>query len=326
MSVEKIECLIIIALLAAVVYLIAKKKGVKADNIKEKCGRWLSLLLAEGERTKSPFFYAAIVANVLILYYTGFIFVISLTNMLWLLLSIVCGVWADYKGYFGIKYFGVSWLVTPFVALFMVKHLDDRRAQERKENAERKERQKQEWEERYEKQKQEWAAEKTEAKQNQKSGGYLGCFGFLFVLAIVALLGAGLYLKKGCIDYNGEYAQNRLVYAGEEYGFCVLTMFYPNNRIDGAKGFAITNMTLTEAVDFALSHKKGEYYSSLTPFADSKYIFNNYKLVGTGNKLLEMGNLGSLGMKSFEIGKYGSYFVIDKGDVSSMLEEARQQR
>lgn len=308
---------VIIAILVLVVaFLIADKMGVKMDNVKEKCKSWLDLLLSADEYVKSPFFYVAIVLNVLLLSETN-----PLLMLPWLVISFVAGIWAYRKGYSFIWTFLLAMFANPFVVLFMIKHWENKRPQV-ENKSEESEQTKDPYESMSDSDKEKVMSAVAAAMNKQKKGGCLVCFGFLFVLAIVAVVGSGVYLKKVCVDYDGEYAQNRIVYEGEEYGFCVLTTYYPKNRIDTAKGFAITNMSLTEAVEFALEQHR-TYYYSIKSLADSKEMFEHYKVMDFSNKLLDMGNLGSLGHKSFDIGKYGSYFVIEKSEVNDLLRNLR---
>lgn len=180
-----------------------------------------------------------------------------------------------------------------------------------------KEQKRKEYEERYEKQKQAWEAEKQEAALKKGGGSCLGWFGALLVWVLLGVCGYGVYLKKALFDYNGEYAQNRIVYAGDEYGFCALTTFYPTNRIEKAKGFAVTNMTFSEALNFIDSYGKKHYYRSLKQFADEKYLLDDYK----AQDIILFSS-----RKAFEIGKYGHYFVIDKNEVSELLDKIEQNK
>ena len=144
-----------------------------------------------------------------------------------------------------------------------------------------------------------------------KRGGF---FSTLLCLILIVCVGLFAY-KKIMLDFDGEYATDRLTYT-DEYGFCMLITYYPSYQKGNAKGFAITHIPFgalfTEEVQ---ANKYGN------DAADSKEMLDAYQLLATwgDNDLVDSltKSLSDSGMstKSLDIGNHGKYFILHAKDV-----------
>jgi hypothetical protein len=128
----------------------------------------------------------------------------------------------------------------------------------------------------------------------------------------VALFG----YKKMAIDYSGKYATDRLVYT-EEYGFTMLITYHPRYQTEISKGFAIVHIPLKTVFSETMWAKRGGGDT-----ADAKNLLDAYSALQlTQNDLVR--SLGEqlfgpfapqplAGLaRSFPVGKYGDYYIID---------------
>ena len=123
--------------------------------------------------------------------------------------------------------------------------------------------------------------------------------------------------KKTVLDYDGEYASDRLVYS-EEFGFCKLITYYPDNISGNAKGFAVTNIPFEAFFSEKLqANKYGNY------IADSKDWYDTYRMLATFGDNALVDSLAKIFLdskistRSIQIGKYGNYFATTFKDYCS---------
>ncbi len=147
-----------------------------------------------------------------------------------------------------------------------------------------------------------------------------GFWRLIFVALFLVICITPFVYKKTMLDYDGEYATDRLVYT-EEYGFCMLITYYPNYKSGNAKGFAVTNIPFVGLFSEDVQANK---YGNDT--ADSKDLLDAYKMLATfgDNTLVDSLAkilLGSkISTKSIQIGKYGNYFATTFKDNYSYTE------
>lgn len=146
-------------------------------------------------------------------------------------------------------------------------------------------------------------------KKNNSSRKIQGLFVALlcFILIVASCLFA---YKKILLDFNGTYATARLTYT-DEYGFCLLTTYYPSYQEGNAKGFAVINIPLENLI--TNQDWETKYGSNTT---DSKEMLETYQLhADWENKpLAKLLSGTALSPKSSEIGKHGKYFIINAKD------------
>lgn len=98
--------------------------------------------------------------------------------------------------------------------------------------------------------------------------------------------------KKTMLDYDGEYATDRLVYT-TEYGFCMLVTYYPEFRQNEIKGYTVTNIPFAKLFsEKIMAHTSDDTADSL----DSYTILVLAEAFG--------------GIGADEVGKYGKYYII----------------
>ena len=138
----------------------------------------------------------------------------------------------------------------------------------------------------------------------------------LFVLILCICMTPFAY-KKTMLDYDGEYATDRFVYT-EEFGFCMLTTYYPNYQSGNAKGIAVTNIPF-EAL-FSVEILASKYENDP---ADSKDLLDSYQILATLGDNALVDSLAKLFLdskistRSIQIGKYGNYFATKFDDFIS---------
>ncbi len=153
--------------------------------------------------------------------------------------------------------------------------------------------------------------EKNEGKVKVvKKSSFLGeLLGLILILCICLFA-----YKKIMIDYDGQYATNRLTYT-EEYGFCLLITYHPSYQTGQAKGFVITNIPFTSLFSEKIhANKNGD------DMADSKEYLDVYQLIATfgdndfANTMVKALSNSGVSTKSFDIGSNGKYFIIQAKD------------
>lgn len=152
---------------------------------------------------------------------------------------------------------------------------------------------------------------KKNNKSKKRSFRPLLCFLLILVICI-----SPFAYKKAFIDYDGEYATERLIYT-EEYGFCQLITYYPNYHSGNAKGFAITNIPFG-----ALFTEEVRVSKNGNDTADSKEMLDSYQILATLGDNAFVDSLAKIfsddakkTTRSIQIGKYGKYFAITADDM-----------
>lgn len=327
--------LIIVAALISIVYFIGKKKGL---DMKALYGKWFCQLLGEhGVKTmfKSPFTYCAlyiefsfflfciIQGGYIDLFDTGlFLVPIWPFSLIPILLSLYAGYKAVAKGYSFLKYFGISFLITPFLSLYAVSRLQITPEAERlaEEQAQ------QEAKEKLRKAEEAAEAEHLQRIMPKQRGGCLA----KILLLILIVVGIAFGYKKLAVDRNGTYAAQRLTY-NDEYGFCVLVSYHPQYRTGNSNGFAIVNIPFQALFDInrvnrALRAQDSDedpiFYGATSWLSDNKDLYTNYKLIATygDNNLIDsLAKLFSdeiqMSTKSYPVGNKGNYFILQASDV-----------
>ena len=337
---------LIIAVIIVTVYFIGKKKGL---DMKALYTKWFSQLLGEQgvkEMFKSPFLYCLFcieflpcivtVVNTTFFkrysyYYHNFtvsslsaILGITLEGafLIWLVLGCVAGFLAKRKGYSFLKYFGISFLITPFLSLYAVSRLQI--TPEAEKFAAEKAQQKAE--EELKEAQQQAEAERLQRIMPKQSSGCLS----KILLLILIVVGIAFGYKKLAVDRNGTYATQRLTY-NDEYGFCVLVSYHPQYRTGNSNGFAIVNIPfqalfdinrVNRALQVQDSDKDPLFYVATSWLSDNKDLYTNYKLIATygDNNLIDsLAKLFSdeiqMSTKSYPVGNKGNYFILQASDV-----------
>ncbi|NLK45077.1 MAG: hypothetical protein GX297_00215 [Treponema sp.] len=144
----------------------------------------------------------------------------------------------------------------------------------------------------------------------------------ILYLLILTVCFAPFAYKKTMLDYNGEYATNRLVYT-EVYGFCMFITYYPNYQRGDVQGFAVINIPFK-----ALFSEYG--YANRHYMADSKDMFGAYQLLAiSGGDDVFVASLFfsdpffvellfSGISESMPIGDRGNYFAITARDMDNV--------
>ena len=335
---------IIVAALIGIVYFIGKKKGL---DMKTLYSKWFSQLLGEhGVKTmfKSPFTYCAIFIE-----FSPFLYIIILCiyerlqwgysynfdlfdigfflvpfwpfSLIPILLSLYAGSIAAVKGYSFLKYFGISFIITPILSLYAVKRLQITPEAERlaEEQAQQKAQ---------EKLRQAEEAAEAERLQRIMPKQRSGCLSKILLLILV-IVGLGFGYKKLAVDRNGTYATQRLTY-NDEYGFCVLVSYHPQYRTGNSNGFAIVNIPFQELFDIdrvnralrAQDSDEDPLFYHPSWLSDHKGLYTSYKLIATygDNNLIDsLAKLFSdeiqMSTKSYPVGNKGNYFILQASDV-----------
>ena len=138
----------------------------------------------------------------------------------------------------------------------------------------------------------------------------------IIVACLAAVAGIGLFAYKAIdIDHEGKYATTRLAYT-KDYGMCMLITYKPDHQITESKGFAITNIPVTD-----LFSKRIRANFSDSGIADSEETLMSYKLLSalTDNKfvdtLFKLLSSESKGSQSKDVGDNGRYFIIPASDL-----------
>lgn len=175
--------------------------------------------------------------------------------------------------------------------------------------------------------KKEQAEEKMHSQNNyqnfsQNNGGNIqretkivkksGCLSKLLVFVFLIFVAVFGY-KKIAIDYNGEYATDRIIWT-DDYGFCLLITYHPKYQINEVSGFAVPHIPFT-----SLFTKKLRADRNGNDTADSKDMYESYQLLAafTDNNLVD--SLSRMFVedpvgRSVQIGNRGKYFVLDADD------------
>ena len=323
---------LIIAVIIVTAYFIGKKKGL---DMKALYGKWFSQLLGERgvkEMFKSPFLYClfcieflpgiiTVVYNTFInsysYYYHYYNFTVSnLSSLLgydlagafliWLVLGCVAGFLAKRKGYSFLKYFGISFIITPILSLYAVKRLQitpeaERLAEEQaQQEAQQKLRQAEEAAE----------AERLQRIMPKQSSGCLS----KILLLILVIVGLGFGYKKLITDYDGTYATQRLTYT-DEYGICLLVSYHPQYRTGNSNGFAIVHIPFKALLDF-------EEISKTRKDCDDEDMYTSYQMLAKYGDNAIVDSLAKLfsdeikmSTRPYQIGNKGNYFILQASDV-----------
>ena len=317
-----------------VAFFIGKKKGL---DMKALYGKWFSQLLGEQgvkEMFKSPFLYCLFCIEFLpgiitVVYYTFidsysyyyhyYNFTVSnLSSLLggfdlaaafltWLVLGCVAGFLAKRKEYSFLKYFGISFLITPFLSLYAVSRLQfTPEAEQRKEEQAR-----QKAEAELKEAQQQAEAERIQQLMPKRRGG---CLSTLIIL-ILLVVGIAFGYKKLVADYDGKYAVQRLTYT-DEYGICLLVSYHPQYRTGNSNGFAIVHIPFTALLNFDAINKTHRDIS------DNEDVYSNYQMLATYGDNALVDSLAKrfsdeikMSTRSVDVGSNGNYFILQASDV-----------
>lgn len=94
------------------------------------------------------------------------------------------------------------------------------------------------------------------------------------------------------LDYNGTYESERVIYT-DEYGFCLLTAFYPEHRMGELKGSAVTHIPFVVLLsEEFFAHNRHEDDDE-----DSRQMLSVYKFLASYDDFV------------IDIGNHGKYFA-----------------
>ncbi len=161
-------------------------------------------------------------------------------------------------------------------------------------------------------------AERTKKSAGQKIKSFI-----IFLVVLFLILGSALFAyKKLALDYNGRYANDRIVYT-KDFGFCMLVTYHPELRSEDSKGYAIVRIPpaalLMPVVTKDFKQKRLEEDPANSE--DMKNAYNRKTLFGDSEFFNALANLLGSETKSYDIGKYGKYLILDARDYLETLED-----
>lgn len=160
--------------------------------------------------------------------------------------------------------------------------------------------------------------EKSKAKS---SGGKF----FLLILIVLLTICAGLFTyKKIALDYNGRYANDRLIYT-KDFGLCMLVTYHTENLEGDAKGYAIVRIP-PAALLMPIATKNFKEERLENDPSNSEDMFRAYQLsatIGDNDFVDKLSKFfgSDKGTKSYDIGNHGKYFILDAKDYLESLED-----
>jgi hypothetical protein len=157
-----------------------------------------------------------------------------------------------------------------------------------------------------------------------KSSGGIGKF-FLAILIILLIICAGLFAyKKFALDYNGKYANDKLVYT-KDFGLCMLVTYHTENLEGDAKGYAIVRIP-PAALLMPIATKNFKEQRLENDPSNSEDMLRTYQLsatIGDNDFVDKLSKFfgSDKGTKSYDIGNNGKYFILDAMDYLESLED-----